>query len=104
MVAAATRQVRPIRMRAEVEEALVKATVTPEESVAVAMWEAAEVEAAVVQKEAEAPRRLARRAHRATVWTERNVKGKAAVRAFLFPAAVSRWEEAPTAAMNVGPG
>lgn len=84
------------------EEALVKATVTPEESAAVAMWEAAEVKAAEV--EAAAPRRLARRAHRATVWTERNVKGKAAVRAFLFPAAVSRWEEAPTAAINVRTG
>ena len=108
------------------EEALVKATVTPEESAAVAMWEAAEVKAAVaVQEEAGvlaevaeqeavealaaveeagAPRRLAHRAHHATVWTERNVKEKAAVRAFLFLAAVSRWEEAPTAATNVRTG
>ena len=103
---------RPIRMREAAE--------TPEEAAAVAARVGQEALAARVGQEAMAARvgqealaarvaaevkaahrRLARRAHHATVWTERNVKENAAVRAFLFPAAVSRWEEAPTAATNV---
>ena len=85
---------RPIRMREAAE--------TPEEAAAVAARVGQEALAARVAAEVKAAhRRLARRAHHATVWTERNVKENAAVRAFLFPAAVSRWEEAPTAAINV---